>query len=244
MPFWPSTLNGLMAPVLASILPTDMVLFGVTAANHRLPSKIGGGVMGQRGDARGRSLGPVRAVVRRRPRRQVLVGIEGDVVFGEHRARRFARRARPAGDAEAAGLRPARLGEIGGELGLMVVEHLIVAVRQVVAVDVDVLHRLDDGGPAGFVEPVLQRVARRVAARAVVVHDPPHADVVGGLGGQAGEDQVARQLPHLALGVRRSWRARNRVACAGLDVDLARRRSRSSAPAPTRGTVPAGSGGK
>src|SRR3984957_7348216 len=39
MPFWASTRNGLMAPVLACILPTAMGLYGVPAANHRLPAK-------------------------------------------------------------------------------------------------------------------------------------------------------------------------------------------------------------
>ena len=70
-----------------------------------------------------------------------------------------------------------------------------------------------------LVETVLERVARRVAARAVVVHDPSHAEIVGGLGGKAGEDQVAGHLPHLALGVV-DLGEREIAPRAGFDVDL------------------------
>src|SRR3954463_9149295 len=38
LPFGASMRSGVICPVLASILPTDMVLLGTTAANQRLPS--------------------------------------------------------------------------------------------------------------------------------------------------------------------------------------------------------------
>src|SRR5258708_40370435 len=41
LPLAASIRNGFNAPVLPSMRPTDMVLFGATAANHRLPSRSG-----------------------------------------------------------------------------------------------------------------------------------------------------------------------------------------------------------
>src|ERR1700745_1507930 len=41
LPLAASIRNGVSAPDLASMRPTDMVLFGATAANQRLPSRSG-----------------------------------------------------------------------------------------------------------------------------------------------------------------------------------------------------------
>src|SRR5215475_2796240 len=41
LPVAASSLNDLSAPVLPSMRPTDIVLLGATAANHRLPSRSG-----------------------------------------------------------------------------------------------------------------------------------------------------------------------------------------------------------
>src|SRR5215470_13409111 len=41
LPFAASMRNGFSVPVLPSMRPTDIVLFGATAANHRLPSRSG-----------------------------------------------------------------------------------------------------------------------------------------------------------------------------------------------------------
>ena len=89
---------------------------------------------------------------------------------------------------------------------------------------------------------MLQRVARRVAARAVVAHDLLQAQVVGGLGGQSGQDEIAGQLPHLLLAVldlasAKSWRAPAVRSTSEVAV------SKLSACAQTR-YLPAGSGGK
>src|SRR5262249_59715905 len=48
---------------------------------------------------------------------------------------------------------------------------------------------------------MLQEVARRVAACAIVMDDALHAHVVGSVSRQSGEDQVARQLADEPLGV-------------------------------------------
>src|SRR5262252_7317768 len=63
------------------------------------------------------------------------------------------------------------------------------------AVDVGILHELDDRAPAGLVESVLKRVARGVTAGANVAHEPLHALVLLGLLGQRRQHDVARQLP-------------------------------------------------
>ena len=67
------------------------------------------------------------------------------------------------------------------------------------AVDVGILHQLDDGVPAGLVESVLKRVARGVTAGANIAHEPFHALVLLGLLGQRRQHDVARQLPNEIL---------------------------------------------
>jgi hypothetical protein len=89
-----------------------------------------------------------------------------------------------------------------GQLFLMEVEHRIDRrVGPIEAVDVDRFHGADDGVPTGFIEAVLQRVAWRMAARAVVAEDLLHAQIVGRVAGQAREDQIAGQLDDPRFGI-------------------------------------------
>ena len=177
--------------------------------------------MRDRADARGRAKSPVAAVVGRGLRGERLVLVQRHLVFPINDARRLAGRPRPRGDLElAAG--PAHFGEIGRKLLLVEVDHLVQRrlVGAIGAVDVDVLHRLDDRVPALLVEAVLERVARRVAARAIVAENALHAGVVGRRVGQAGEDQVARHLldQPLVVGDRRE---REIGAARGGEIELA-----------------------
>jgi hypothetical protein len=79
----------------------------------------------------------------------------------------------------------------------VIVEHALRLVLgpEIDAGDVDVLHQIDDGAPAGLVELVLQRVARGVTARAVVDDELLEAAVVGGVLGQRRDREIAGQLP-------------------------------------------------
>jgi hypothetical protein len=163
--------------------------------------EIGRRIVRQRAAARGRSHRPVAAVDRRNARRKLDVRIERHVVFLIDHACCFTGRARPGRDLEAALVRSAGAGEIAGKLLLMEINDLVGRrIRPAIeAVDVDHLHRLDHRVPAALVEAVLQRVARRVAARAIVAEDALHALVIVGFLRQAREDEVTRHLSHLGL---------------------------------------------
>ncbi len=63
------------------------------------------------------------------------------------------------------------------------------------------LHQVDDRGPAGGIELVLQRIARGMTAGAVVVHEVLEPRILGRGVRQRSEHQVARQLP-LEIGKR------------------------------------------
>ena len=64
------------------------------------------------------------------------------------------------------------------------------------AIDIGILHQLDDRVPAGLVEAVLENEACGVASGAAVADQPLHALVLVGLLGQRGKHDVSRQLPH------------------------------------------------
>ena len=152
---------------------------------------------------RGRAAGPVAAVVLHEAGRQVGVRIERQVVFADHHARRFAAGARVELHSHGGLAGAAGLGKVGGELLLVEVEDAggLAVPGDIGAVDVGVLHQLDDRVPARLVEAVLQRIARGVAAGAVVAHQLLHAPVLLGGLGQRVEHQVARQLPDDLLGI-------------------------------------------
>ena len=126
---------------------------------------------------RRRAQRPVAAVVLHEVGGQVGIGIERNVVFLEHRARRFARRPRLELDAHVACAGAARLREIGRKLLLVIIENAgrLAFGADEGAVDIGVLHQLDDGVPAGLIEAMLQREARGVAAGADRAHDALHA---------------------------------------------------------------------
>ena len=94
-----------------------------------------------------------------------------------------------------------RAREVGRQFLLMVVENArrLAVFAHERAIDVGILHELDDGIPAGLVESVLKRVARGVTAGADIAHEPLHALVLLGLLGQRRQHDVARQLPNEVL---------------------------------------------
>ena len=110
------------------------------------------------------------------------------------------RRARPQLDLHRALAGSARARQIGREFLLIEVDHAVEPVlAEIDPGHVDVLHQIDDGVPAVLVELVLQRVARRVATRAIVAHELLHARVSRRVVGQRRQDQVAGQLAHQIL---------------------------------------------
>ena len=145
---------------------------------------------------RRRAQRPVAAVVLHEVGGQVGIGIERNVVFLEHHARRFARRPRLEFDAHVACAGAARLREIGGKLLLVIIENAgwLALAADEGAVDIGVLHQFDDGVPAGLVEAMLQREARGVAAGADRAHDALHAAFFRRALRQGVEHQIAGKL--------------------------------------------------
>ncbi len=144
---------------------------------------------------------PVAAVVLHEVGGQARVRIERHVIFLEHDARRLAGRARIGLDLHGALAGAAGAREIGRQLLLVMIQDAsgLALVADERAVDIGVLHQLDDGVPAGLVEPMLQDEARGVATGAVVTHHPLHALVLLGLLGQARQHDVAGKLAHIVL---------------------------------------------
>ncbi len=154
-----------------------------------------------RDEDRRRSERPIAAVVLHEVARQARVRVERHVVLLEHDARRLAGGTRIGGELHGAFARSERAREIGRQFLLVVVENAgrLALVTHERAVDVGILHQLDDGVPAGLVEAMLKRVARGVTAGAIVAHEPLHALVLLGLLGQRRQHDVARQLPNEIL---------------------------------------------
>src|SRR5262252_8949594 len=157
------------------------------AGEPELPVEIEPGVMHApaRDEDGRRAERPIAAVVLHEVVRQARVRIERHVVLLEHDARRLPGRTRIGRKPHGAFAGSARAREIGRQFLLMVVENagrlaLVTHERAVVGI----LHQLDDGVPAGLVEPVLKRVARGVTAGANIAHEPFHALVLLGLLGQ------------------------------------------------------------
>src|SRR6266436_9629378 len=144
---------------------------------------------------------PIAAVVLHEVARQARVRIERHVVLLEHDARRLPGGTRIGGKSHSAFAGSARARETGRQFLLMVVENAgrLALVPHERAVDVGILHQLDDGVPAGLVESVLKRVARGVTAGANIAHEPFHALVLLGLLGQRRQHDVAWQLPNEIL---------------------------------------------
>ena len=191
---------------------------------------------------RRRAMRPVGAVLGQvfigKPRRR----LHRHVVFAEDDARGLARGARlHVVELHRSLAGSARAGEIGGEFVLVRVDRAVErAVGHISAEHVQRLHHAEHGVPALFVERVLQREARRVAARAVLAHDVLHP-LVGRRGvGQRGEQFVAGQLPDeilrrierevLAAGAGEINRALRGLEGQGLrpDVELAHRQRREN----------------
>ena len=96
------------------------------------------------------------------------------VIKRPHRVRRFAGRAWPFRDLHDA-VRPAHFREIGREpLLVHLNDRLRRTVRHARSSAADRFHQIDDSRPALFVETELQRIARRMAAIALVVQDLLH----------------------------------------------------------------------
>jgi len=95
-------------------------------------------------------------------------------------------------------------------------------------VDVDVLHQLDDGVPAGLVEAMLQDITSRMAGSAVVAHDRLHALVLLVVLRQRRKHLVAGELlPHV-LG--RLEREVVLLGCAEIDLALGGRKRQRLRP--------------
>jgi hypothetical protein len=96
-----------------------------------------------------------------------------------------------------------RAREVGRKLLLVAFHDLVgFGIRpRIDAGDRHDFHQVDDLAPAGFVEAKLQRVARRVAAGAVVHENLLGAGVVGARLGQCRDHHLAGQLAETPLGV-------------------------------------------
>src|SRR4029079_9959706 len=118
-------------------------------------------------------------------------------------ARRFAARWRRQHELRFT-LRPARPREVRSELLLVVIEDSRgrALLAHVAAVDVGILHELDDGVPARLVEAELQRIAGGMAARAVVAYQLLHSPVMLRVVRQRVERDVAPQLAERLLELR------------------------------------------
>src|SRR5947207_10674595 len=111
---------------------------------------------------------PVAAVVRGRIRTILL----GEIVFPEHGARGLARRTRAKLDLHRAFAGATRARQIGRQFLLVKfdVRCTLVIGPEVIAEHVDVLHQIQDRVPASLIELVLQRIARAMAAGAVLAY--------------------------------------------------------------------------
>ena len=126
-----------------------------------------------------------------------------EVVFLDHDARRFAGRARLQIELHRALARSARPRQVLRKVALMEVDvrrHPLVRAR-IGAVDVDLLHQVQDLVPALLVEAMLEHVAGAVTAGAVLAHLRLHAEVFRRVAGQRRQEFVAGQLPDPGLAV-------------------------------------------
>ena len=148
-------------------------------------------------ELRRRSERPVAAVVRGRIRTILL----GEIVFPEHGARRLARWTRAKLDLHRAFAGATRARQIDRQFLLVKfdVRRAFVIGPEIIAEHVDVLHQIQDRVPASLIELVLQRIARAMAAGAVLAYLGLHPEVFRRVARQRLEEHVARQLPHEIL---------------------------------------------
>src|SRR6516164_2033314 len=194
-PFTAGTLNSLTAPVLLSILPMVVRRFGMLQVNQSWPSRSSQASCTPHPGMRTEGVPSDQSLPSFCTK---LLGRPASGSSGTSYSLNMTRAASPDGRGSGVNLMALSPGprarEIGRQFLLMVVENAgrLALVTHERAVDVGILHQLDDGVPAGLVESVLKRVARGVAAGANIAHEPFHALVLLGLLGQRRQHDVAR----------------------------------------------------